>query len=52
VASASKEDQKKVKELLATYPQDEFNEHWMEYKGMPEVIAYIENLKNVKHESA
>lgn len=52
VASASKEDQKKVKELLAAYPQDEFNEHWMEYKGMPEVIAYIENLKNVKHESA
>ncbi len=48
VASASKEDQQKVRELLHTYPQDEFNEHWMHYKGMPDVCAVIQNLKHGK----
>ena len=46
VASSSKEDKKKVQELLEKYPQDEFNEYWMEYKGMPEVIDVIKGLKN------
>ena len=45
VASASKQDQAKVKELLKRYPQDEFNEHWMVYKGMEDVVPVIENLK-------
>ena len=45
VASASKQDQAKVKELLQRYPQDEFNEHWMVYKGMEDVVTVIENLK-------
>lgn len=45
VASASKQDQAKVKELLQRYPQDEFNEHWMVFKGMEDVVPVIENLK-------
>lgn len=45
VASASKEDQKKVKEILAAGDAEKFNERWMEYKDMPDVIPYIENLK-------
>lgn len=50
VASASKEDQKKAKEILETYPQEEFNEHWMEYKNMPSVIDVIKELKNRSNE--
>lgn len=45
VASASKEDQAKVKELLLKYPASEFNEHWVAYKGMPEVVEVIQQLK-------
>jgi type IV secretion/conjugal transfer VirB4 family ATPase len=45
VASAKKEDQEKVKDLLERYGKEGFNEKWLEYKKIPK---HIELLKTVQ----
>ena len=31
------------------YPQDEFNEHWVKYKNMPQIADYITAVKRARY---
>jgi type IV secretion system protein VirB4 len=54
VASAKKEDQEMVKQLLEQYGKEGFNEKWLAYKKIPESIGFLKNMlgKDTKEEES
>lgn len=46
--SSSDEDQTMAKEILSTYGRDNFNEHWLRYKNLPEYLKIYQELKSKK----